>query len=60
MAVVNGTNGLITNLYSLEKKEAAKATEVPDYVTFGAVMLDSKDPEDGKPYIYSSFLMNGQ
>ena len=60
MAVVNGTNGYITNLYSLENKEAAKAAEVPDYATFGAIMLDSKDPEDSKSYIYSSFLMNGQ
>ena len=61
MAVVNTTDGRMNNLYSLESKEGAKKdAEPPQYETFGAILLDSRDYQDGKSYIYTSFLMDGQ
>ena len=61
MGVVNATSGRMNNLYSLENKEGAKRNGiVPEYKTFGAVLLDSKDYVDEKAYIYASFLMDGQ
>lgn len=45
MGVVNATTGQMTNLYSLENKEGAKRdAEPPEYKTYGAIMLDSRDP----------------
>ena len=47
-------------MYSLENKLALKEDRTPDYKTFGAIMLDSADERDGKSYLYSSFLMDGE
>ena len=58
MAIFNTTSGKISNLYSLEDKSTATLTSKPVYETFGAVLLDSNDSIDGKPYLYSSFLMD--
>ena len=59
MGVVDATNGRMTNLYSLENKEGAKKGAFPpEYKTYGAIMLDSRDERDDKPYIYASFLMD--
>ena len=59
MGIVNATSGKISNLYSLEDKATARIDDKkPDYTTYAAILLDSKDSTDGKAYLYTSFLMN--
>lgn len=43
-------------MYSLKHSD----DDSENYETYGAVMLDSKDPRDSKAYVYTSFIMDGQ
>ena len=60
MAVVDGASGRISNMYSLENRTIKRSDNTPIYLSYGAIMLDVKDPVDSKPYIYASFLMDNQ
>ena len=58
MMILEPEEGTVKNFYSLENKKIGN--DYPDIETFGAIYLDTEEYYDGKPYIYTAFLMQEQ
>ena len=57
---LNLTSGKVIKFMNLEMVGTVVSVQQPTYLTYGAIMHDKKDPDDGLSYYYVSFLIDLQ